>query len=79
MGLAINSCGGMARVGGWKRGNHILAPCSIIANHRQTASLIKMRITFYLSISLFMFSHVFRIWGKMDIQFAKYLGSLLLI
>lgn len=44
MGLPINSFGGRAKVGGWERGNHVLAPCSMTANHRQTASLIKMRI-----------------------------------
>lgn len=79
MGLPINPFGERARVGGWERGNHVLAPCSIIANHRQTASLMEMRVNPLLKYFTFSIQLPFRLLGERDIQFVKYLGSLLLI
>lgn len=64
MGLPINSFGGRARVGGWERGNHVLAPCSMIANHRQTASLIKMRINPLLKHFTFSVQLPFEAFGR---------------
>lgn len=62
---------GPARVAGRGRGDPVLAPCSV------TDDRTAREQTLYLSISLSLY--FFRLWGKMNLHFVKYLGSLHLI